>query len=74
MAGTIRAGAEEPSAGPRIRDGRRSAGLTQQQLAEATGVSRQTVISVETGDYSPSVYLALRIARALGTTVEDLWG
>jgi putative transcriptional regulator len=49
-------------------------GLTQVDLAEAVGVSRQTVITLETGDYAPSVYLALRVARTLGTTVEALWG
>lgn len=47
--------------------------MTQAQLASAVGVSRQTVISIEQGDYAPSVYLALRIARALGTTVEDIF-
>lgn len=52
---------------------RRSAGLTQAQLAQLTGVSRQTIIATERGDYAPSVYLALRIAQALGTTVEDIF-
>ncbi|WP_310406608.1 helix-turn-helix transcriptional regulator [Nocardia kruczakiae] len=42
-------------------------------LSATVGVSRQTVISIEQGDYAPSVYLALRIARALGTTVEDIF-
>jgi len=43
-------------------------------LAEAVGVSRQTVIAIEQGDYAPSVFLALRLARVLTTTVEDLFG
>lgn len=47
--------------------------MTQANLATTVGVSRQTVISIEQGDYAPSVYLALRIARALGTTVEDIF-
>lgn len=47
--------------------------MTQAELAGAVGVSRQTVIAVERGDYAPSVYLALRIARTLGATVEDLF-
>jgi putative transcriptional regulator len=47
--------------------------LTQQELAEATRVSRQTIISVEQGRYRPSVELALRLARALGVTVEQLF-
>lgn len=52
---------------------RKNAGLTQAQLAEIVGVSRQTVISIERGDYAPSVYLALRIARELKSSVEDLF-
>ena len=48
--------------------------LTQAELAKAVDVSRQTVISIEGGDYAPSVYLALRIAAVLDTTVEDLFG
>lgn len=38
------------------------------------GVSRQTVVAVEHGDYAPSVFLALRISRLLESTVEDLFG
>ncbi|GAA2012463.1 helix-turn-helix transcriptional regulator [Brevibacterium samyangense] len=56
-----------------VKDARKAAGLTQANLAEAVGVSRQTVISIERGDYAPSVYLALRIAHRLGTTVERLF-
>ena len=47
--------------------------MTQQQLAEATGVSRQSIISIETGKYRPTVELALKLARALGVAVEDLF-
>ena len=67
--------AEQPDgrAEARVRARRRELGLTQAGLAEAVGVSRQTVITLETGDYAPSVYLALRVARTLQTTVEDLW-
>lgn len=57
-----------------VRRRRREQRLTQAELATAVGVSRQTVIAVEQGDYAPSVYLALRIARALGATVEQLFG
>lgn len=56
-----------------VRAARTRAGLRQADLAKAVGVSRQTIISTERGDYSPSVYLALRIARALDTTVEELF-
>ncbi len=57
-----------------VRRRRREQRLTQAELATAVGVSRQTVIAVERGDYAPSVHLALRIARALGVTVEELFG
>ena len=56
-----------------LKQVRKSAGLTQAQLAQLTGVSRQTIIATERGDYAPSVYLALRIAQALSTTVEDIF-
>lgn len=52
---------------------RKAAGLTQAQLAHLTGVSRQTIIATERGDYAPSVYLALRIARSLETSVEEIF-
>ena len=47
--------------------------LTQQELAERVGVTRQTILSIEKGNYNPSVELALRLARVLGTTVERLF-
>ena len=47
--------------------------LTQAQLAEATGVSRQTIVAIEAGDYAPSVYLALSVAAVLGESVESLF-
>lgn len=72
--GPIRSDEREGAAGSAVRLQRRECLLTQQDLAESIGVSRQTVISMETGDYAPSVYLALRVARALNTTVELLWG
>ena len=56
-----------------LKQVRKAAGLTQAQLAQLTGVSRQTIIATERGDYAPSVYLALRIARALNTTVEEIF-
>lgn len=71
--GPVRAAATDAAAGPRIRAARRESGLTQQDLATAVQVSRQTIITMETGDYAPSVYLAIKIARVLGTSVEQLW-
>ncbi len=48
-------------------------GLTQQELADLAGVSRQTIISLERGRYNPSITLAFRLARLFGVTVEDLF-
>ncbi len=48
-------------------------GMTQQDLADRVGVTRQTIISIEKGNYSPTVGLALRLARELGVGVEDLF-
>jgi putative transcriptional regulator len=56
------------------RSARTAAGFTQQSLADAIGVTRQTIISIEGGEYAPSVILAIRIARICNTTVEALWG
>ena len=72
--GSTRAPETDGAAGARVRARRREIGLTQQELAARVGVSRQTIISMETGDYAPSVYLALRIGRELDTAVEELWG
>jgi len=47
--------------------------LTQQELAEKVGVTRQTIISIEKGKFKPSVELALRLARILGVSVEQLF-
>lgn len=57
----------------RLRDLRQERGLTQQQLAEALQVSRQTVISIESGKYDPSLPLAFRIARFLNVRIEDVF-
>ena len=47
--------------------------LSQQQLAATVSVSRQTIVSIEKGDYAPSVKLALLLAAKLETTVEELF-
>ena len=47
--------------------------LSQQALADMVGVSRQTIVSIERGDYAPSVKLALLLAEKLGTIVEALF-
>jgi putative transcriptional regulator len=46
---------------------------SQQQLADMVGISRQTIVSIEKGDYAPSVKLALLLAEKLETTVEQLF-
>ena len=56
-----------------IRDLRVAAGLSQRELAEALSVSRQTVNSIETGRYDPSLPLAIAIARHFNTTVEEIF-
>ena len=48
-------------------------GLTQQNLADQVGVTRQTIISIERGSYNPSVGLALALAQTLRVTVEQLF-
>jgi putative transcriptional regulator len=47
--------------------------MTQQALADACGITRQTVIALEGGKYAPSLELAFRIARAFGVGVEDVF-
>ena len=56
----------------RVRQLRQAAGLTQQQLADLVHVSSRTIISLEKGQYSPSLTLAYRIALVFHTTVEEL--
>jgi len=56
-----------------LREERARRQLTQAQLAELVGVSRKTINTVENGIFVPSTILALRLAKALGTTVESLF-
>lgn len=57
----------------KVRLRRQELGLTQEELAEATQVTRQTIIALEKGGYTPSVELALKIAHKLDSTVEALF-
>jgi putative transcriptional regulator len=59
--------------GNRLLDIRSERGLTQAALAEAVGVSRKTINTVENGVFIPSTVLALKLARALGRPVEELF-
>jgi putative transcriptional regulator len=52
---------------------RKDANLTQQDLADAVGVTRQTIIAIEKGNYVPSVTLALSLARVFQLPVEQLF-
>lgn len=52
---------------------RQKARVTQEALAEAVGVSRQTIIAIERGNYAPSVFLALKIAAYFKVSVEDIF-
>ena len=56
----------------RIKELRNAMGITQQQLADFVHVSSRTIISIEKGQYSPSLMLAYRMAQVFHTTVEDL--
>jgi len=47
--------------------------VTQEELAEAVGVTRQTIIAIEKGNYTPSVYLALKIASFFRVSVEKIF-
>ncbi|GED18219.1 helix-turn-helix transcriptional regulator [Aneurinibacillus migulanus] len=57
----------------KVRILRRSLDLTQEQLADIVDVTRLTIISIEKGRYEPSVGLAIGLAKALHTTVEELF-
>lgn len=56
-----------------VRALREAKGLTQAQLGEAVGVSRQSINSIEKGRYDPSLPLAIAIARYFGKTVEEIF-
>jgi len=47
--------------------------MTQQQLADVIGVTRQTIIALEAGKYAPSLVLAFRLARAFGGSIESVF-
>ncbi len=57
----------------RLEEIRKQRGIKQEELAEAMGVSRQTISSLENGRYNPSVILAIKLARYFQTKVEDIF-
>lgn len=57
----------------RMKASRAAMDMSQQQLADAVGVSRQTVNAIEKGDYNPTINLCIAICRALGRTLDELF-
>lgn len=57
----------------RIKEFRKALSCRQEDLAEAVGVSRQTIIAIENDKYNPSLELAMRLARYLGRAVEEIF-
>jgi len=57
----------------RLRELRETRGLTQEELARALGVTRQTIIAIEKGKYDPSLRLAFKIARFFNVKIEDVF-
>ncbi len=63
----------EPSLANRLRVARAELDVSQGELARRVGVSRQTISSIETGQYGPSTLLALQLARVLAVRVDELF-
>ena len=57
----------------RIEEIRKSRGIRQEEFAKTLGVSRQTISSLETGRYNPSIFLAHKIALYFGMTIEEVF-
>ena len=57
----------------RLKEHRARLGINQADMGKLAGVSRQTISLIERGDYSPSVTLALKLAKICGVTVEDIF-
>ncbi len=57
----------------KLKAARAAKDWSQQQLAEAVGVSRQTVNAIEKGDYNPTIRLCIAICRVLGCTLDELF-
>ncbi len=56
-----------------MKDARAKLGLSQQELADKLGVSRQTINAIEKGDYNPTIRLCIGICKVLGLTLNDLF-
>ena len=62
-----------PATTNRLEELRRQHGIRQEELADALGVSRQTIGSLENGRYNPSILLAFKLARYFGLAIEDIF-
>ena len=59
----------------KLKSARAAKDMSQQELAEAVGVSRQTINAIEKGDYNPTLKLCIDICKVLGKTLDELfWG
>ncbi len=59
----------------KLKSARAAMDMSQQALAEAVGVSRQTINAIEKGDYNPTLNLCVDICKALGKTLDEIfWG
>lgn len=57
----------------KMKAARAALGLTQQDLAERVGVTRQTIVAIERGDYNPTIKLCVEICKVLGKTLDQLF-
>ena len=58
----------------RLKSARAALDMSQQDLADMVGVSRQTISAVEKGDYNPTIKLCIDICKVLGKTLDELFG
>ena len=58
----------------KLKSARAAMDLSQQELADRVGVSRQTISAIEKGDYNPTINLCRAICKALGKTLDELFG
>lgn len=57
----------------RLKELRMEANMTQEQLSQKVGVSRQSIVAIELGKYNPSLELAFKIARVFNCSIEDIF-
>lgn len=57
----------------RLKAARAGLDMSQEDLAKATGVSRQTISAIEKGDYNPTINLCIKICKVLGKTLDELF-